>query len=132
MLFSFRFPAVAIRRRHQFLFFGNRNGASEVGIYIFNVASEPDIEIVGQIGVTDIVVVWRIGRDDCPIRQTDILRIVLNLSAGSVWPQTRKGLPDPINGTEVISRAIAEDVAFSEIPSHRDGLSSKGEADKLR
>ena len=56
--------AVAVRRGDQFLGLGHGERREEVGKDWPQRAAQPDVEEVRQVGVADVVVVGRIGRNN--------------------------------------------------------------------
>ena len=58
--FGLLLAAMAIRRSDQLLGFGYGEGSKEIGKYWAQGTAQPDVEEVGEIGVADVVVVWRI------------------------------------------------------------------------
>ncbi len=65
--------AVAVGRGDQFLGLGHRERGEEIGEDRPQRATQPDIEEVRQIGVADVVVVGRVGRDDLRSADTSVL-----------------------------------------------------------
>jgi len=56
--------AVAIRRSDQLFCFGHRNRCEEIGERGLQGATEPDVEEVREVGVSNVVVVGRIRGHD--------------------------------------------------------------------
>src|SRR5262249_10886597 len=57
-----RFPAtVAVGRRYQFLGFGYRQCGKQIREYRSQRAAQPDIEEIGKISITNVVVIWRVS-----------------------------------------------------------------------
>ena len=52
------------RRGDQFLGLGHSERGEEIGEDGLQRAAQPDVEEIRQVGVTDVVVIWRIGGDD--------------------------------------------------------------------
>lgn len=64
--------------RDEFLLFGDKESARQVGMNIIQTASQPNVEEVREIRVWNIVVIWRIRREDRRFASPQLTRISLS------------------------------------------------------
>ena len=113
---AFSLLAVTIRRRDQFLGLGHSERGEEIRKDRLQRTAQPDVEEVRQVGVADVVVVGRVGRDHLVRRLT----ICVCASACQRMPT------DACAGEAVSRRSAATfDSSFADCPTDsRSGFAS--------
>ncbi len=108
--------------------FRYQDGFEEVWIQFANGPSEPNIEEVGERGITNIVVVGRIGADQ---KSAGVVPCTGRIDLATVTAATCRLAEDLNTISDVVPtrdprpNRIAKYVCFCEIPYHWNGLSTE-------
>ena len=87
---------MAIGSGDQLLLLGRGQHPEQIGIDRPQRPLHPDKEEIRQIGIADIVIIGRIGGDNCVFGISDGLGIMVNLSSTLSQNKTSNNFPNPI------------------------------------
>ena len=119
-------PSVTVRRGNQFFGLWHRDGCKQVREQRPQGSTEPDVEVIRQVRVSDVVVVRRVSGYESVTTRILGCRIHLRGAAGPGRRQVAQCLLRPSHDPQEVPPCAGEGVHVGVVPDHRHRLSPKG------
>lgn len=120
---------MAIRGRYKFFRFRNSNRGHQLRINVPKMTAQPRKEIVRQISIANVVIIWWICRNNRWPRIANSLSISLRQESKRCWRECAQRFVNPLyRSIYPVSVTRTEGIQLHVIPNHRQGLAGKGAA----
>ena len=117
-------PVVAVGVRHELLGLRREHGGDHRGMDVQQAAPQPHVEEVGEVGVTDIVVIGRI-RGHHQARVVPRVSTQLPGTPRTIRRDTFDSLGDPFELAEEIPRGMRKRIRLGDVPCHGNSLAGE-------